>query len=47
VPTAHLDAVSVALHQSEALVRDAETVGEDLRKGRLVALPDGLRAGDQ
>ena len=33
--------------QPDQLVRHAEPVGEDLRKRRLVALADRLRAGDQ
>src|SRR5437660_12422301 len=47
VPAADRDPVGVALHQPDALVGDAEAVGQDLRKGRFVALPDRLSAGDQ
>ena len=47
VAAAQRDPVGVALDEPDALVRDTEAVGEDLREGRLVALPDGLRAGDQ
>ena len=41
------DQVGVALAQMDLLVRHAEPLGEDLREGRLVALADMLRAGDQ
>jgi hypothetical protein len=47
VTAADRDPVGVTLHQPDALVRDAEPVGEDLRKGGLVTLADGLGAGDQ
>ena len=46
-PAAERDPVGVALHQPDEFVRDTETVGQDLRKRRLVTLPDGLGAGDQ
>ena len=44
---AHRDQVGIALPQPDQRVGNAEPVGEDLRKRRLVALADGLRAGDQ
>ena len=47
VPAAHRDQIGIALAQPDQFVRHAETVGQDLRKRRLVALADGLRAGDQ
>ena len=47
MPATDRDPVGVALHQPDALVWDAEAIGQDLRKRRLVALPDGLGAGDQ
>jgi hypothetical protein len=47
VAAALRDAVGVALHQPDALVVDAEPIGQDLRKSSLVALADRLRAGDQ
>ena len=47
VAAAGRDQVGVALAQPDQLVRHAEPVSEDLRKRRLVALADGLRAGDQ
>ena len=38
--------IAVALHQADAVERDAELFGEHLREGRSVALPIIERAGD-
>ena len=43
----HGDQIGITLAQPNELVRNAETVGQYLRKCRLVALTDSLRAGDQ
>src|ERR1700722_12006437 len=44
---ARCDQIGVALTQADAIIRQAKSIGEDLRKRRLVTLADGLRAGDQ
>src|SRR5829696_3809176 len=41
------DQVGVALAKPDALVGDAQAMGQDLRERRFVALADMLRAGDQ
>src|SRR5262249_48012555 len=47
MPAAERDYVGIALHEADHVVRQAEPVGEDLRKSRLVPLADRLRAGGQ
>jgi len=47
MPATQRDQIGVALNQPDALVRQAETIGQDLRKSRLVALPDRLGSGDK
>src|SRR6266851_6840837 len=47
MPAARRDQIGVALNQPNALVRQTQAIGQDLGEGRLVALPDGLGAGDQ
>ena len=44
---AHGDQIGIALAQPNELVRNTETVRQNLRKCRFMALADGLRAGDQ
>src|SRR5258707_6173475 len=46
MPTANRDQIGITLHQPDHVVWDAEPIGEDLRKRRLVSLPDGLCPGD-
>jgi hypothetical protein len=47
VPATSRDQIGVALNQPNALVRQTQAIGQDLREGRLVALSDGLGAGNQ
>ena len=47
VSATHRDQIGIALAQPNQLVRNAEPIGQDLRKCRFVPLADGLRAGDQ
>ncbi len=42
---AHLHLVGIAMHDRHAVDRHAETVGDELGEGRLVALPVAVRAG--
>ena len=42
---AHLHLVGIAVHDRDIVDRNAEPLGDELREGRLVALPVRMRAG--